>query len=147
MKRNHSIVAGTVGTVTLVAASLLFGAGSANASEPDPSGDAASSQSCWLDATSGQSLCVPTGEDLLSAVQEQAGVTIEIPAGASVSGNVVSNAQVLSLSTLSVNAANTVIATSIIYDDINYGGGSFVMTSQTGCDAGISSLVPFGWND
>jgi hypothetical protein len=62
-----------------------------------------------------------------------------------VSGNAVTKAQALS-STFSINAAQTVIATSIIYDDINYGGGSLVMTASS-CTAGIPTLVTDGWND
>lgn len=146
MKRNHSIVTATVGTVALVAALTLAGAGAANATTTDPTTDATASQSCWIDSGTQQSLCVPTGEDLLAAVQREDGITIVLPAGASVSGTILTPAQSLA-SSFSVNVANTTIAVSIIYDDINYGGGSLVMTSTTGCDAGIPSLVPLGWND
>jgi hypothetical protein len=118
MKRNHSIVASTVGSVALVAAFTLSGAAAANATEPDPSSTAAPSQSCWIDATTLQSLCVPTCDDLIAAVQDADGVTIDVPTGASVSGNAVTKAQSLS-TTFTVNPPQTLNATSIIYEHIN----------------------------
>lgn len=146
MKRNHSIVAASVASAALAAVFTLSGGGAANASSPNPDGSAAATQSCWIDASTQQSLCVPTGDDLLAAVQNEDGITINIPAGALVSGNLVTQAQSLS-ATLTVGVADTTEAVSIIYDDVNYGGGSLIMTSDTGCDAGIPSLVPLGWND
>ena len=146
MKRNHSIVASTVGSVVLVAAFTLSGAGAANATEPDPSPTAAPSQSCWIEATTLESLCVPTGEDLIAAVQEQDGITIDVPVGTNVSGLTISAAHSLAAQ-FSLAATATTEPVSIIYDDINYGGGSVIMSSAAGCDAGIPSLVPYGWND
>ncbi len=69
MNRKQSILIATLGTVTLAAAFTVTGAGAAGATEPNPSGTDPSTQSCWLDVTTQQSLCVPTGTDLITAVQ------------------------------------------------------------------------------
>jgi hypothetical protein len=146
MKRNQSIVAATFATVALVAVFTLSGAGVANATPPNSGTTATPTQSCWIDASTQESLCVPTGEDLVAAVQAEDGVSISVPAGTGVSGVEITQAH-LDAAQLSTASASSEIAVSILYDDINYGGGSVVLTSNTGCDAGLSSLVPYGWND
>ena len=147
MKRNQSIVAASLGSVALVAVFTLSGGGAAYASPPSPDGTAAPLQSCWIDASTQQSLCVPTGEDLIAAVQEEDGITIDVPAGTNVSDVKITDAHILAATTFSVTASVSVEPVSIIYDDINYGGGSFIMSSGAGCTAGLPSLVPYGWND
>ena len=89
MNRKQSTLIATLGTVTLVAAFTVTGGAAANASPPDPSSSDPSSQSCWLDVSTQQSLCVPTGEDLIAAVQDEAGITLVVPTGTSVSGETV----------------------------------------------------------
>ncbi len=147
MKRNHSIVAASLGSAALVAVFTLSGGGAAYASPPSPDATSAPLQSCWVDTSTQQSLCVPTGEDLIAAVREQDGITIDVPAGTEVSDVKITSAHILAATTLSVTAATAVEPVSIIYDDINYGGGSFILSSGSGCGAGLSSLVPYGWND
>jgi hypothetical protein len=146
MKRNQSIVAASLGSVALVAVFTLSGGGAANATAPDPDSTAAPLQSCWIEATTQESLCVPTGEDLIAAVQEQDGITIDVPAGTNVSGITITAAHSFAAQ-LSLAATATTEPVSIIYDDINYGGGSTIMSSAAGCDAAVPSLVPYGWND
>src|ERR1700742_4069275 len=102
MKRNQSIVAATLASTALVATFTLSGAGAANATTPDPDSTASPVQSCWVDATTQQSLCVPTGQDLIAAVQDQDGVTIEVPVGTGVSGLTVDRAHSLAATQFSV---------------------------------------------
>jgi hypothetical protein len=124
-----------------------MGASAASASTTDPTSDDQAQASCWMDATTGQSLCVPDGVDLVAAVEADTGVVIDIPEGTVVGGVETSSAQA-KLGLLSINAATTTKIVSAIYDDINYGGGTYVMTaSGAGCDWGISNLGNFGWND
>ena len=147
MNRKQSILMATLGTVTLVAAFAVTGGAAANASPPDPSSTDPASQSCWLDASTQESLCVPTGEDLIAAVQDEAGITLVIPTGTSVSGHVLTagrNAAAL------LAPASTQVATVVsgIYDDVNYGGGSFFLTTGgTGCNWTLTNLGTYGWND
>ncbi|MDQ1548180.1 MAG: hypothetical protein QOH69_3084 [Actinomycetota bacterium] len=147
MNRKQSILAATLGTVALVAAMTVTGGAAANASPPDPTSTDPSTQSCWLDVSTQQSLCVPTGEDLIAAVQNEAGVTLVVPTGTSVSGETVTegrNAAAL------FSSASTLSATVVsgIYDDINYGGGSFFLTTGgTGCNWTLTNLGTYGWND
>lgn len=147
MNRKQSILISALGTVTLVAAFTVTGAAAANASPPDPSSSDPKSQSCWLDVSTQQSLCVPTGEDLIAAVQNEAGVTLKIPTGTTVSGHVLTagrNAAAL------LAPASTQVGTvvSAIYDDVNYGGGSlYLTTGGSGCNWTLTDLGTYGWND
>ncbi len=147
MNRKQSILAATLGTVALVAAMTVTGGAAANASPPDPTSTDPSTQSCWLDVSTQQSLCVPTGEDLIAAVQNEAGVTLVVPTGTSVSGETVTagrNAAAL----FSSASTQTATVVSGIYDDINYGGGSFFLTTGgTGCNWTLTNLGTYGWND
>src|ERR1700712_5993870 len=146
MKRTRSTLLATLGTISLVAAFTVTGASAASASAPDPSSTDAASQSCWLDVATQQSLCVPTGEDLIAAVQEEDGITLVIPTGTPVSGHTLTagrNAAAL------LSAASTTTATVVsgIYDDVNYGGGSFFLTtSGAGCGWALTNLATYGWN-
>ncbi len=146
MKKSQSMTAAALGIAALVATFTLGGAGAASAKTPDPSETAASSgTSCWLDADTGQSLCVPTGEDLIAAVQEQVGVSIALPPDFTMNG--VSSAELRAdTSAGSLATATTLIPVSEIFDDINYGGGYYLL-SGTGCGATISNLANYGWND
>jgi hypothetical protein len=147
MNRKQSILVATLGTVTLAAAFTVTGATSAVASPPDPSSTDPGSQSCWLDVSTEQSLCVPTGDDLIAAVQNEAGVTLIIPAGTTVSGEVLTTGRAAAALLVPASVqANTVV--SAIYDDINYGGGSLLLSAPgAGCSWSLSNLGTAGWND
>ena len=145
MRTIYTGLAAALGTAALVATLTLAGGSAANASTPAPAPSAPAQTSCWLNADNGQSLCVPAGVDLISTVESETGYTIEIPAGTPVGGLKVNGAQA-SASLLSTNATATVKALSVLYDDINYGGGTYVMTG-TACGGGIANIGNFGWND
>ncbi len=147
MNRKQSILTSTLGTVALVAAFAVIGGAPANASPPDPSSSDPSSQSCWLDVATQQSLCVAAGEDLIAAVQNEAGVTLVVPTGTSVGGVTVTDGR---NAALAFAPASTQVDTVVsgIYDDINYGGGSlFLSTPGSGCSWSLSNLGSVGWND
>jgi hypothetical protein len=147
MNRKQSIVAATLGTVTLVAAFSLAGGAAASAASPSTSSGGSSSASCWVDLATKQSLCVPAGEDLLAAVQDEDGITVQVPAGTTIGGTVVSAARAAS-ELLVPASAQTETLVSALYDDVNYGGGSLFMTAPgAGCDWYISNLATYGWND
>jgi hypothetical protein len=147
MRKKQSIIAATLGTVALIATFTLAGAGTATASTTDPTTGAGALPSCWADATTGESLCVPAGQDLIAAVQAEAGVSITVPSTLSIGG--VTGSALSADASLSVTpAVSDGDVVSGIYDDINYGGSVFLLTaSGSGCDWGVSSLVPYGWND
>ena len=137
----------TLGTVTLVAALTVSGATAANASPPRASSEAPGTDSCWVDVSTQQSLCVPAGEDLLAAVQDEAGVTINLPVGSTVGGVTVTAGRVAA-TTFVAQSALTSTAVSAIYDDINYGGGTLVLTANAaGCNWYVANLGTYGWND
>jgi hypothetical protein len=147
MNRKQSIVVSTLGTVTLVMAFSVTGAAAANASPPNPSPAAPATQSCWLDVSTQQSLCVPTGDDLVAAVQDEAGITIVLPVGSTVGDVTVTTSRVAATSFVAQSAL-TSTAVSAIYDDINYGGGTLVLTATaSGCNWALTNLGTYGWND
>jgi len=147
MNRRQSTLMATLGTITLVAAFTVTGGAAANASPPDPSPADPSSQSCWLDASTQQSLCVPAGQDLIASVQDEAGVTIVLPEGTTV-GDVAQTKSRIAATQFAPATALTSIAVSAIYDDVNYGGGTLVLTATaSGCNWYVTSLGTYGWND
>jgi hypothetical protein len=143
MRTITSGVAAVLGTAALVATFTVAGGAAANAAEPQPS--AAPPTSCWVDANTGRSLCVPEGVDLIAAVQAQTGVSIDLPAG-TVIGDITVGSAKPSFGALSASASASTIALSALYDDINYGGGTYLMTG-TACGQGIKNIGDFGWND
>jgi len=145
MRTIYTGVAAALGTAALVATFTLAGGSAANASTPAPAPSTPSQTSCWVNADNGQSLCVPAGVNLISTVESETGYTIDIPAGTPVGGLKVNGAQA-SASLLSTNATATVKALSVLYDDINYGGGTLVMTG-TACGGANSNIGNVGWND
>ena len=145
MRTMYTGAAAAMGTAALVATLTLAGGSAANAAAPAPAPATPTQTSCWLDVDNGQSLCVPAGVNLISAVESETGYTIDIPAGTPVGGVNVSGAQA-SASLLSTNSTSTVKALSALYDDINYGGGTYFMTG-TACGGGIANIGDFGWND
>jgi Peptidase inhibitor family I36 len=131
----------------MVAAFTLTGAVAANASPPDPTSSDSSTQSCWVDVSTLQSLCVPTGQDLIAAVQDEDGVTIVVPTG-TVVGGVTHTAARISAEAFSPAVADAATVVSGIYDDVNYGGGSLFLTAPSaGCSWTLTNLGTFGWND
>jgi hypothetical protein len=148
---NRKSAAGTIvsalGTLALVATFTLAGGATANAATAShPSKAAAANGSCWVDITTDQSLCVAAGVDLVAAVRSEAGVNLSAPTGTRVGGVTMTKAaRVASLLTVQASGSQIVSA---VYDDINYGGNSFLLSSDgSGCDWGLSTLVPYGWND
>jgi hypothetical protein len=147
MNRKESILIATLGTLAMVAAFTVAGAGAASASPPDPTTPDPDTQSCWLNVSTQQSLCVPAGENLIAAVQDEAGVTIVVPTGTNVGGVTVTAGR-LQASLFSPASANVDTVVSAIYDDVNYGGGSLFLTATgSGCNWTLSNLGSFGWND
>jgi hypothetical protein len=145
MRTIYTAVAAAMGTAALVATLTLAGGSAANASTPAPAPAPAPAQtSCWLDVDNGESLCVPAGVNLISTVESETGYTIDVPAGTSIGGDTVNKAQV-SASLLSTNTT-ALVALSALYDDINYGGGTYFMTGST-CGGSISNTGNAGWND
>jgi len=145
MNRKQSILSATVGTITLVTAFTLMGGGAASASPPRSTPPNPSTTSCWVDVSTQQSLCVAAGDDLIAAVQDEDGVTLVVPAGTSVGGLTVSAAR--SAAALLVPASTqTATVVSAIYDDINYGGGTLLLTGAS-CNSYVSNLATYGWND
>jgi hypothetical protein len=145
MNRKQSILSAILATAALVAAFSLTGAAVANAAPPGGGAASPSTDSCWIDSNTQQSLCVPAGADLLAAVQQQDGVTISVPAGAVIGGKTVTAGRAAA-SQLVPAGAQSSIAVSALYDDVNYGGGSIVMTGSS-CNSGIPNLGDYGWND
>ena len=140
-----------LGTIALVATFTFTGASAANAAPKASTDSPQSAASCWADISSGQSICVGAGEDLIATVEAEAGVDISVPAGMPIGGITTSSARTAA-SLLKVNAVASTAATqrvvSAVYDDINYGGGTFVMTATgAGCDWGITNIATYGWND
>jgi hypothetical protein len=147
MNRKQSILISTLGTVTLAAAFTVTGAASANASTPNPAQSDPSTQSCWVDVSTMQSLCVPTGQDLIAAVQDEDGITIVVPTGTNVGGVTVTAGRAAA-EQFSPASANVDTVVSGIYDDVNYGGGSLFLTADaSGCSWTLPNLGTFGWND
>jgi hypothetical protein len=142
-------VGAALGTIALVATLTLAGGGAAQAKTVTPnSGESAAS--CWIDASTMQSLCVSAGTNLLAAVSTEAGVDVSVPVGTPIGG--VKTKTIASTTALVrrglVHTAASAELISAIYDDINYGGGTYLLTSPGGnCDSGLPSLVPYGWND
>jgi hypothetical protein len=145
MNRRQSILTATVGTITLVTAFTLIGGGAASASSPRSGTPDPSTTSCWVDVSTNHSLCVAAGDDLIAAVQNDDGVTLVIPAGTNVGGLTVSAARSAAASLVPASA-QTATVVSAIYDDINYGGGTLLLTGAS-CNSYISNLGTYGWND
>jgi hypothetical protein len=151
MRTIQSAVAAALAASAIAATLTLAGASAASAITPQPvvtaTGAATSQASCWLDITTGQSLCVPDGVNLVSRVEATTGKVISVPTGTVIGGVAISSglASASLLSTASSTASHVVSA---LYDNINYGGGTYLMTADAaGCDWGIASLVGAGWND
>jgi hypothetical protein len=147
MRIHRSFPAASIAVAALVATFTLAGGAAANASPPDQTTSATSQQSCWIDLTLGESLCVPDGGDLVGAVLAQDNVAIQVPTGLVVDGATVSTAKVNALS-VGVAAPAVTQVVSAIYDDINYGGGTLLLSATSaGCNWGIANLGGYGWND
>ncbi len=139
---------GGLAVLGLSAMMAVLGAGAANAAGPEvaPPPVAADGESCWYAVDTGQSLCVKTGEDLVAAVAEEKGVQLVIPDGQVVSGVKVDASREAALAPAGVL---TSVALSTIYDDINYGGGSYTMSVSSGSCAttayGFTDINSIGW--
>ena len=135
----HKIFAGAV-VVATVACSVLASATAASATELAPP------KTCWVDVSTKDSLCVDTGTDLIAAVVREKGIQLVVPDGTPI-GGVPAKASAATGLTRSIQASTV---TGILYDDVNYGGGSFVASSSGTCPAasyGYASLSAYGWND
>jgi hypothetical protein len=147
MRTIQSGIVAALGTAAIVATLTLAGGTVASAAPTAPTSSSQAKASCWAALSTGQSICVPDGVNLIATVEADTGLTISIPAGTTI-GGVKTSSSLASASHLSVQAATTTHIVSAIYQDINYGGSTFVMTADSaGCGWGIPSLGDFGWND
>jgi hypothetical protein len=146
MRVTKSGLGAAFGSIALIATFTLAGGGAANAASTSDDTDA--NYSCWIDLSTNESLCVGEGVDLIAAVAEEAGVQISVPDDMPVGGFTASRARAASTFAVA-NTAATKTVISAIYDDINYGGGTLVMTvnSGTGCGYGFSNINSLGWGD
>lgn len=136
-----------------VATGIILAAGIASPAHASISQSAETSgKSCWYDLESDQSVCVETGSGLIEAVREQTGIVLDVPDGTIIDGEVYepveSSARSYDTSAPSsaALAATTVVGT--LYDDINYGGGTLVLTAPGSCGRySFDNLGGFGWND
>ncbi len=108
------------------------------------------SHSCWIGGDTGKSVCVEEGEYLLLAVAEQAGTKLIVPADTVIGGIAVSSSE-RSIAAQGVNTPFAQIVISILYEDVDYDGDSFVMSyNNADCVTtayGYTQLGPLGWND
>ncbi len=138
-------IAAAITALASAAALTLTGPGAAVAAPPVR--DAANS--CWVDGITQESLCVDAGVDLVAEVLRQKGVKISAPEGTKIGGKPFRAAEydVAARSSVSVQAAYVV---SIVYEHINYGGGSTVITGvSSGCSYysyGYPRLSAIGWS-
>ncbi|WP_353808607.1 hypothetical protein [Agromyces sp. SYSU T00194] len=133
--------------MTALAAGALALAGQAPAHAADDSGTAEDNWSCWIDFATDESLCVGEGEDLVAAVRDEAGVELSAPTGTIIGDREFEQPAVSRGST-----AMLATVVGVLYDDINYGGGTLVFTGipegcTTGWAYGYTSLSSVGWND
>lgn len=136
----------TLARVLLAAPLALIAAGAASAA---PTADEPS-YACWVSGDTGKSVCVDQGEDLVLAVAEQAGTELLVPAHTLIGGVAVSSSE-RSIAANGIITPFAEVVISILYDDVNYGGGSFVMSyNNANCATtayGYAQLGPYGWND
>lgn len=139
-------IAAAIAALASVAGLTLAGGGPAIAAPPDR--DAANS--CWVDGITQESLCVAAGVDLVAEVLRQQGVRISAPEGTAIGGKPYRAAEYDAADARSGVVAQAAYVVSIVYDNINYGGGSTVITGvSTGCSSysyGYPSLGAIGWS-
>lgn len=129
-----------LGVLCAIPLTLLGGlTANATAEEPPP-------PNCWLEVDTGESLCVDADQDLAAAVAET-GVQLVVPDGTVIGGHQVDD-------TASARGSNAVLAStviSILYDNIDYDGSSYVMSVSSGTCAtsawGYTDLAVIGWGD
>ncbi|POH64946.1 hypothetical protein C3B59_09315 [Cryobacterium zongtaii] len=82
-------------------------------------------------------------------MREKKGVELIVPDGTVIAGFEVDNTTYSSQRGAVTTQAAVVVG--ILYDNINYGGGTFVASTDQGCAGGwvytYNSLSPYGWND
>ncbi|MDJ1114196.1 hypothetical protein [Microbacterium dauci] len=99
---------------------------------------------CVTSLDYGQSVCVENEDDLATAVKEETGLTlVESTASRKTSTSSTST-------TARAASAAPAVLISRIFDDVNYGGGSFAMAySGANCSSytyGMPNLGEYGWN-
>ena len=145
MRKPHLVVS-TIASLALAVPLALVTTGAASA---EPAFDEPT-YSCWLSGDTGKSICVNKGEDLLLAVAKQAGTELIVPDG-TVVGGIATSSSARSIATHGILTPFAEVVISILYDDVNYGGGSFVMSyNNANCSTtayGYAQLGPYGWND
>lgn len=135
----------TAALIAAVGGIVLAGPLPANAATEEAAG--AEGRSCWVSATTGESLCVEEGMDLIAEVAQEKGVQLIVPDGELV-GDIKTDSARTARAAAVTSLAEAVV--SIIYDDQYFGGGSLVMSVSSGsCGAGYTysyaDLGPFGW--
>jgi hypothetical protein len=132
-----------------LAGTIVGGAASASATTAGGTRSAAAGEgSCWVDAGSGDSLCVAPGADLVAAVARERGIRLVVPDGTTIGGIRTSAARTAALGAQSLQATTVL---SILYDGLDYGGGSYVMSVTGGSCAtsayGFTDLGAIGWDN
>ncbi|WP_448811089.1 hypothetical protein [Agromyces bauzanensis] len=139
-------IAAAITALASVAGVVLTGAGPAYAAPEARSG----ANNCWVDGITQESLCVEGGVDLVAEVLRQKGVQIAAPEGTPIGGTPFRAAEYGAADARPGAVVQAAYVVSIVYDDINYGGGSTVITGvSTGCSSysyGYPSLGAIGWS-
>ncbi|WP_448006012.1 hypothetical protein [Agromyces bauzanensis] len=139
-------IAAAVTALVSVAGLTLTGGGPALAAPP--ARDAGNS--CWVDGITQESLCVEAGVDLVAEVLRQKGVQISAPDGTTIGGKPFRSAEYEASAAGSDAVVQAAYVVSIVYEHINYGGGSTVITGvSSGCTSysyGYPRLSTIGWS-
>ncbi|MEV1131724.1 hypothetical protein [Agromyces sp. NPDC049794] len=135
-----------VTTALVSAAGLALTGGAPALAAPDRG----TTNHCWVDGVTQESLCVEPGADLVAEVLRQKGVQIAAPEGTTIGGKPFRAAEYGAADARSGVVAQAAYVVSIVYDNINYGGGSAIITGvSTGCSSyayGYTSLGAIGWS-
>lgn len=135
-----------LGSIILAVPLALGSAGAVSAEPTVPD----ASYACWVSGDTGKSVCVDKGEDLLLAVAKEAGTRLTVPASTVIGGlSASSSERKIAADGIVTPFAEVVI--SILYDNTNYGDGSFVMSvNNANCTTtsyGFAQLSPYGWDN
>ena len=124
---------------TALAIGLISIDGAANAAGADQA--AAPAQSCSYDLGTKTLVCVDAGQDLNTAVLQQAHLQVITPSGAR---GAIANAA------LAPAGVQTTFIQSQLYDDANYGGSFFQITNSSACNGSTTwnfgPLGNVGWS-
>lgn len=145
MRKSHVTIA-ALGSILLALPLTLGSAGAASAETTLHD----ATYSCWVSGDTGKSVCVDKGDDLLLAVAKETGTKLIVPESTVIGGlSVNSSERRIAAEGIRTPFAEVVI--SILYDNTNYGDGSFVMSyNNANCTTtsyGYAQLGPYGWDN